>query len=83
MKKWLELDSNVSISSSSVAGVSRVLVKFMFFRICFMCPFAADMEGGTCFVRSTVRLVHVLKWHFLMAGNKVFCTGMNSVAWKK
>ena len=83
VKMWLERVSNVYIGSSSIWGVPGVLVNLMFFRICFMCPFAADMEGGTCFVRSTVRLVHVLKWHFLMAGNKVFCTGMNSVAWKK
>ena len=46
VKKWLEPVSNVSIGSYSDEGVSGVLMDLMFFRICFMCPFSMDVEGG-------------------------------------
>ena len=47
--------------------VSSVLVYLMFFQILSMCPFAVAMDGRICLIRSTVRLVHMEKWPFLMA----------------
>ena len=32
-------------------------------------------------MRSTVRLGHVVKWHFLMDWSKVLFSGLNSMAW--
>ena len=46
-----------------------------------MWPFAVAMEGGRCFMSSTIRLIQVVKWPFLMAWSKVLWTGLNSVAW--
>ena len=46
-----------------------------------MCTFAVVMEEDRCFMRSTVRLVHVVKWTFLMDWSKVFLTGLKSIAW--
>ena len=43
----------------------------MVFLICFIFPLAVAMEGGRCFIRFAVRLVHVEKWPFLMAWSKV------------
>ena len=40
-----------------------------------------EMEGHRCFIRSTVRLVHVEKWTLLMYWSKVLRTGLNSVTW--
>ena len=53
----------------------------MFFLICFMWPFVADMEGGGCFMCYTVRLGQVVKLPFLMVLSKVFFTGLNRPAW--
>ena len=46
-----------------------------------MCLFVLDMEGGRCFIRSTVWLVHAEKWPFLVTWSKFLQTGLNSVAW--
>ena len=53
----------------------------MFFLICFMWPFEVNMEGGMCFMSSTVRLVQVVKWPFLMAWSKVLFNGLKRDAW--
>ena len=53
----------------------------MFFLICFMWPFNVDMEGGRCFISSTVSLGQVVKWPLLMAWIKVFLTGLKRDAW--
>ena len=79
-KTWLERDSNVSVGSSSVGGVSGVLVEWMFFLIFFMCPFSVAMEGGSCFTRSDIMFGQVVKWTFLVAWSKVLLTRMKSVA---
>ena len=50
VKTWLESVTNVYISSSSVGGVSGVLVDLMFLLICFMCNFAVAMELGRSFL---------------------------------
>ena len=80
-KTWLDRVSNVSIGLSSCGGVPWVLVNLMFFLICFMWNFAVAMEGGRCFMSSTVRLGQVVKWPFLMAWSKVLFTGINRAAW--
>ena len=67
MKTWLDRVSNLSIGSSVFRVVMWVLVDLKFFLIYFMWPFAVDMEGGWCFMSSTVRLGQVVKWPFLMA----------------
>ena len=41
--------------------VSGVLVYLMFFQILSRCPFDAEIDGGICFISSTVRLGHVEK----------------------
>ena len=46
-----------------------------------MCTFSVAMDGGICFMNSTVRLVHVAKWTFLMYFRRVLRTGLNSVTW--
>ena len=49
-KTWLDHVSNILIGSSSVGGVSGVLVDLMFLLICFMCNFAVAMELGRSFL---------------------------------
>ena len=39
VKMWMEHFSNVFVGSSSVGGLSGVLVDLIFFRICFVCNF--------------------------------------------
>ena len=80
LKTWLERVSNFFIGYSSVGGVSGVLVDFMLFRICFVCPFDMAMERGGCFIRSTVSMGHVVKWDFLMDWSKVLLTWLNIVS---
>ena len=53
----------------------------MFFLIFFMCNFAVAMEGGRCFMRSTVRLGQVVNLPFLMAWSKGLLTGMEITVW--
>ena len=53
----------------------------MFFLICFMWHFAVAMEGGGCFISSTVKLLQVVKWVFLMDWSKVILTRLNRAAW--
>ena len=76
-KTWLERVSNISISSSLFGGVLWVLVDLILLLICFMWTFSVAMEGGRCFMSSTVRLVQVTKRPFLMAWSKVLFTGLN------
>ena len=58
-----------------IRGFTWVLVKLMFSLIYFMWTFTVAMEGGWCFMSSTVRLDQVVKWSFLMAWSKVFLLG--------
>ena len=46
-----------------------------------MCTFEVAMERCMCFMRSTFRLVQVVKWPFLIAWSNFFFTGLNIVAW--
>ena len=75
-KTCLERVSNLSIGSSVFGGVLWVLVDLILFLICFMWPFAVDMEGGRFFMSYTVRLVQVVNCPFLMDWSKVFFTGL-------
>ena len=79
-KTLLERVSNVSIGLYLFVGVPWVLVDLMFFLIYFMWPFSVAVEGGMCFISSTVRLVQVVKWPFLMAWSKVFFTRLKRAA---
>ena len=72
VKTWLELVFKFYIGPPYVRVVSGVLAEFMSLWICFMCTFFVTMEGGRYLIRSTVSLVHVEKWPFLMARSKVF-----------
>ena len=80
-KMWLERVSNVSICSSLFWGVPWVLVDLMFFLVCSMWTFAVAMEGGNCFMSSTVRLVQVVKCPLSMAWSKVLFTWLKRDAW--
>ena len=71
-KTWLERVPNVSIGLYSVGDIFFVLVDWMFFLICFMCPFEVAMEGGRCFMSSTVRLGQVVNWPFLVLGVRFY-----------
>ena len=53
----------------------------MFFLICSVWHFAVAIEGGGCFISSTVRLVQVVKWVFLMAWSKFILTRLNRAVW--
>ena len=53
----------------------------MFFLIYFMLNCEVTMEGGMCFMSSTVRLDQVVKWPFLMAWSKVLFNGLKRDAW--
>ena len=68
-----------SICASSVGVGSGVLVDWVFLLIFFVCLFTVAMHGVICFIRSTVRLINVVKSHFLMACIRVCRTGLNSV----
>ena len=46
-----------------------------------MCHLYVAMDGGICFISSTVRLVHMAKWPLLVAWSRFFRTGINSAAW--
>ena len=74
VKTWLESVYDLSIGSSVFEGLLWVLVHLMLFLACFMCPFDVDMNGGSCFMSSTVMLGQVVKWLFLMSWINVFFT---------
>ena len=80
VKTWLERVSNVSIVFSLFGGLPWVMLDLMIFLICFMWTFEVAMEGGRCFMSSTVRLGQVAKWPFLMAWSKVSSTEINRAA---
>ena len=65
---FLRLDSisKFSIGASFGGFVSSVLVYWMLLLVFFVCPFAEAMDGGRSFMRSSIRLVHVSKYHLLM-----------------
>ena len=46
-----------------------------------MWPFLVAMEGGRCFISSTVRLCQVVKWLSLMSWSKVFLAGLKRATW--
>ena len=80
-KTLLERVSNVSIGLYLFVGVPWVLVDLMFFLIYFMWPFSVAVEGGMCFISSTMRLVQVVKWTFLISWSKVLLTELKMAAW--
>ena len=62
----------------SVRGVSGVVVDLMVFLVLFMCPFSVDMARGGCFMMSTVMLVNVVSFPFLVAWSNVFLIRLKS-----
>ena len=62
----------------SVRGVSGVVVDLMVFLVLFMCPFSVDMARGGCFMMSTVMLVNVVSFPFLVAWSTVFLIRLKS-----
>ena len=79
-KTWSDCASNFSFGDSSGGFGSGGLVSWILLLILFMCTFSVDMDGKRCFMNPTVRLVHVVKWNFLMDRRRVFRTRLNSVA---
>ena len=80
-KTWLKRVSDISNGSYFFGCVLWVLVELILLLIYFMWPFAVAKEVGRCFMSSTFRLGHAVKWTFLMAWSKILFTGIKRAAW--